>query len=278
MKHNENHFMNHLDQKIFFQSWLPEEDPVAAILIIHGLGEHSGRYMNVVNHFVPLGYAVYALDHPGHGKSEGTRVYIDQFDDFIQTVEILFYKIQKEQSGKKIVVLGHSMGGLIATHFIGKYQGQIAAGVLSGPAVKIPDNTPGIVVAMGKILSKLLPKAGVIDLDVEGISRDPKVVEAYQKDPLVNHGKTTARLGAELLSAMEKVPEIAANIKIPIIILQGSADRLVNPKGAQMLYDLIPHDDKVLKIFDGYYHEVFNEPEHKQVLAIVEKWLEEHLS
>ncbi len=278
MKHNEDFFTNHLGQKIYYQSWMPEGDIKAVIFIVHGLGEHGGRYMNVVNHFVPLNYAVYAIDHPGHGKSEGTRVYIDKFEDFISTAEILFDKIRNDNPGKKMVILGHSMGGLIATWFIGKHQDKLTAAVLSGPAVKIPDNTPKAMVAAGKILSKILPKAGVVDLDVEGISRDKRVVEAYNSDPLVNHKKATARLGAELLSAMEKAPEIAATVNIPVIIVQGGADRLVNPDGAKMLYELIPHDDKQLNIFDGYYHEVFNEPEHKEVLGIVEEWLNKHLS
>jgi alpha-beta hydrolase superfamily lysophospholipase len=119
---------------------------------------------------------------------------------------------------------------------------------------------------------------GVIELDVNGISRDPQVVAAYVNDPLVYHGKTPARLGAELLSAMTRITEEASKITLPMIIVQGAADSLVEPSGAQMLYDKATSKDKTIKIYDGLYHEVFNEPERDQVLKDVEDWLKTQLS
>ena len=126
-------------------------------------------------------------------------------------------------------------------------------------------------------LSIFLPKAGLIQLDAGGVSRDPAVVEAYVNDPLVHTGKVTARLGAEFLKAMQRVTEQAERIKLPITILQGSNDKLVDPDGAQLLYSLISSEDKTIKIYDGLFHEIFNEPEHEQVLTDVEIWLEAHL-
>jgi alpha-beta hydrolase superfamily lysophospholipase len=130
---------------------------------------------------------------------------------------------------------------------------------------------------MGKILSRLLPKFGIVGIDAEGVSKDPAVVQAYIHDPLVYRGKTTARLGAELLKAMQQVAEQAGKIALPMIILQGSEDKLVDPGCGQLLYDSVSSTDKILKIYDGYYHEVHNEPGRDQVFQDLESWLEAHL-
>jgi alpha-beta hydrolase superfamily lysophospholipase len=122
-----------------------------------------------------------------------------------------------------------------------------------------------------------MPKLGVIGLEAERVSRDPAVVQAYINDPLVCRGKVTARLSAELVKAIRRVNAEAADIRLPILILQGSADRLVDPKGARMLYGAVSSVDKTIKVYDGLYHEVYNEPEHDEVLGDVEAWLETHL-
>jgi alpha-beta hydrolase superfamily lysophospholipase len=277
MKHQEGFFKGVRGANIYYQNWLPEGEPRAALLIVHGLAEHSGRYGNVVNHFVPLGYAVYGIDHFGHGKSDGTRVYVKRFDDYTNTLKVYFDKIRGSQPGKPIFLVGHSMGGLITAMYLLDHQAELAGAVLSGPAVKIPEYVTPFILFMGKMLSALIPKYGLLPLDANGVSRDPDVVQAYVSDPLVYRGKATARLAAEMLKAMQTITAQAARITLPILILQGSADRLVNPTGAQMLYDAVSSVDKEIRIYDGFYHEVFNEPEHDKVLRDVETWLEAHL-
>ena len=277
MKHQEGFFKGVREANIYYQSWLPENKPKAALLIVHGLAEHSDRYENVVNHFVPLGYAVYGIDHLGHGKSDGTRVYVERFDDYTNTLKIYFDKVRGSQAGKPIFLVGHSMGGLISAVYLLDHQAELAGAVLSGPAVKIPKYVTPVILFMGKMLSALVPKYGLLPLDANGVSRDPSVVQAYVSDSLVHRGKATARLAAEMLKAMQTITAQAARITLPILIVQGSADRLVNPAGAQMLYDAVSSVDKEIKIYDGLYHEVFNEPEHDKVLRDVEIWLESHL-
>ena len=277
MKHQEGFFKGVRDANIYYQSWLPESEPRAILLIVHGLAEHSDRYENVVNHFVPLGYAVYGIDHLGHGKSDGTRVYVERFDDYTNTLKIYFDKVRGSQPGKPIFLVGHSMGGLISAVYLLDHQAELAGAVLSGPAVKIPKYVTPVILFMGKMLSALVPKYGLLPLDANGVSRDPSVVQAYVSDSLVHRGKATARLAAEMLKAMQTITAQAARITLPILIVQGSADRLVNPAGAQMLYDAVSSVDKEIKIYDGLYHEVFNEPEHDKVLRDVEIWLESHL-
>ena len=276
MKHQEGYLKGVRDTDIYYQYWLPESEPKAILLVVHGLAEHSGRYMNVVNHLVPSGYAVYGIDHIGHGKSDGERVYVERFQDYTKTLKKYFDMIREWQPEKPIFLIGHSMGGLISAAYLLEHQGELSGAVLSGPGIKAPGNISQAIIFLGKILSIIMPKAGLIQLDAEGVSRDPKVVDAYINDPLVYTGKTTARLCAELLKTTQRVTDQATKIRLPIMIVQGSGDKLVDPSGAQLLYDLVGSEDKVIKIYDGFYHEVFNEPEHEQVLNDVNKWLETH--
>ncbi len=278
MKHQEGTFKGIRGETIYYQSWLPEGEPKAVLLIVHGLAEHSGRYANLVSRFVPLGYAVYGVDHVGHGKSSGTRVYVERFEDYTDTLKTYFDMVGDWQPGKPVFLMGHSMGGLIGAVYLLDHQAEFTGAVLSGPAVKIQDSVSPAFILVGKVISVLMPKMGVMGLEAEGVSRDPAVVQAYVNDPLVYRGKVTARLSAELVKAIQRVTAEAANIRLPILILQGSADRLVDPKGAQMLYDAVSSVDKTIKIYGGLYHEVYNEPERDRVLGDVEAWLEKHLS
>ena len=232
--------------------------------------------MNVVNRFVPLGYAVYALDHLGHGKSDGTREYVERFDDFTDTLARYYRMVAGWQPGKPIFLIGHSMGGLIATTYLLDHQADFRGAVISAPAIAVSSSISPMTIALGKVAAVLAPKFGVLALDVNGISRDPAVVQANLADPLNFQGKTTARLAAEMLKAMQRVSAEVGTITLPFIVVQGSADRLVDPAGAQMLYDKAGSQDKTIKIYDGLYHEVFNEPEHDQVLTDVAAWLDAH--
>jgi len=276
MKHQEGYLKGVGVTDIYYQYWLPENEPEAILLVVHGLAEHSGRYMNVVNFLVPSGYAVYGIDHIGHGKSDGKKGYVQRFEDYTTTLKKYFDMVREWHPEKPIFLIGHSMGGLISAAYLLKYQDELTGAVLSGPGIKVPDTISQATIFAGNILSFIMPKAGLVQLDAEGVSRDPAVVDAYASDPLVYTGKITARLGAELLKAMKCVTEQAPKIRLPIMIVQGSDDKLVDPGGAQLLYDLVSSKDKTIKIYNGFYHEVFNEPEHELVLNDVKIWIEAH--
>jgi alpha-beta hydrolase superfamily lysophospholipase len=169
------------------------------------------------------------------------------------------------------------MGGLIGVVYLLDHQAELAGAVLSGAVVKVPSNITPATLLLGKMLSALIPRFGLLGLDANGVSRDPAVVQAYVNDPLVHTGKITACLAAEMLKAMQYVNGQANKITLPIMIVQGSADKLTDPTGAQMLYNTVSSTDKEIIIYDGLYHEVFNEPEHDKVLRDVERWLEAHL-
>jgi alpha-beta hydrolase superfamily lysophospholipase len=276
MKHIEGNFTGVRNIKIFHQAWLPEGNVNAVLFIVHGLGEHSGRYMNVVNRFIPLGYAVYALDHIGHGKSGGARKHIERIGDYTGTLTTYYAMVKDRQPGKPVFLLGHSMGGLIATDYLIDHQAFFKGAVISAPPLTDNEGVSPAVIAMGKALAVLAPKAGMLSLDPRFISRDPAVVDAYIHDDLVCLGKASARLAAELLKTILRVHAEAGKITLPFIALQGTADAIVRPGGARWLFDRAGSKDKTVKIYAGLYHEVFNEPERARVLDDVESWLAAH--
>ncbi len=273
MNHQEGYFKGVQGANLYYQGWLPEGRSVAVLLIVHGLAEHSGRYGNVVNYFVPRGYAVYGIDHPGHGHSDGPRAYVERFQDFLDPLKVFLGRIRDWQPETPIFLVGHSLGGLISAAYLLDQPDEPAGAILSAPSVKMPGSVSTLTLLAGKVLSALLPRLGLVRLEAEGVSRDPAVVRAYRSDPLVFTGKITARLGTELLKTMDRVLAEARKIRLPLLILQGAADKLVDPQGAQVLFDRVGSADKTIKVYEGLYHEVFNEPEHDRVLGDVEKWL-----
>jgi acylglycerol lipase len=277
MKHQEGHFKGLKNLELYYQGWLPEGDPVAVLLVVHGLAEHSGRYGNVVDYFVPRGYAVYALDHCGHGRSEGARVYIERFTDYLDDLKTFFDMVRGWHPDRKIFMVGHSMGGTIGLAYAARYQDELDGLILSAAGVRLGASVSPFVITVGKLCSTLLPKMGMVILDASTISRDPAVVAAYDNDPLVHRGKVTARLGAEMIATTQAFPEQVSRLHLPILIMHGTADRLVDPQGSPWLYETVGSTDKTLKLYEGCYHEIFNEPEHEQVLADVEAWLQAHL-
>jgi alpha-beta hydrolase superfamily lysophospholipase len=274
MNHIEGTFKGVRNASIYYQAWLPEANVKAVLLVVHGAGEHSGRYMNVVNHFVPLGYAVYGYDHIGHGKSEGERGFIKRFEDYTDTLTSYYKMVTAWQRDKPVFLLGHSLGGLIACYYLLEHQADFKGAVISAPAIKVGEGVSPALMTMSKILSAFAPKAGLVAVDASAISRDPEVVKAYVNDPLVFHGKIPARMGGEVLKAMRYVTAEVDRISLPFIVVHGTADKLAEPAGAQMLYDRARSTDKTIKLYEGLYHEVFNEPERARVLKDVETWLE----
>lgn len=261
---------------IAYQTWHPEGPVKAAILLVHGLGEHSSRYMDLVNHFVPLGYAIYTIDHIGHGKSDGVRKHINSFADFTDTLDIYFQRVKDWHGDKPVFLLGHSMGGLIAACYLLNHQHAFSGAILSAPALKISNDVPRLKVLVGKLLSVCWPRFGILSINPTKISRDLSVVQAYMDDPLIYKGKTSARLAAELLKTMHRVDEGAQKITLPVLILQGTDDAIVNPDGAQAFYDGVGSTDKTLTLYEGLYHEVFSDPEKGRVFDDLEKWLAAH--
>jgi len=273
MKHVEGKFKGYKNLNLYYQCWLPSNEPKAVLLVAHGLAEHSGRYINIVNHFVPKGYAVYGFDQRGHGKSQGQRGYVERFSHFVSDLKTFLGIIHSKHRDAKIFIVGHSVGGTIATAYAVHYQDEFDGLVLSGATLKVGASVSSGLIIVARVLSLLLPKIGLDVIDASAISQDKTVVDAYVDDPLVYRGKIRARLGAELIKAIQILLPQMSKIYLPILIMHGTADRLSDPRGSEILYDRVSSRDKTLKLYDGFYHEIFNEPGREQVFADMEAWL-----
>lgn len=277
MEHIEGKFKGQKNLNLYYQCWLPEGEPKAILLVVHGLAEHSGRYTNLVNCFIPKGYAVYSFHHRGHSKSEGLRGYVERFSDYINDLETFFNIVRGEHADIKIFLVGHSMGGTITTAYTIHHQHKLAGLILSGAGLKVDSSVSPVLIALAPIMSRLLPKLGITALSTSAISQDQAVVDAALNDPLVYHGKIRVRSGAELLKTTRRLPLQIPRINLPILIMHGTADRLADPQGSQMLYERVGSQDKTLKLYEGFYHEIFSEPGREQVFTDMEARLATHI-
>jgi lysophospholipase len=260
MQHQEGKFKGLKEFNIYYQAWTPDEEPKAVLLIAHGYAEHSGRYGNVVNHFVPKGYAVYALDHRGHGRSDGERVKVDDFHDYIVDLKTFFDIVRGENPGKNVFLVGHSMGSIISLLYVCEFQKELAGLVTSGGGLSRPGE-PQVTRKPGE------------SLPLSMLSRDPAVLKAYDNDPLVYRGPLPDHFG--MFTTANKLYEMVTDITLPTLIMAGNA--APDGKRSQVLFERVGAKDKTLKLYDGLLHEIFNEPEHPQVLADMEDWLKAHL-
>lgn len=277
MHHSEGNIGLENGGQVYWQSWSPPESPRAVLVLVHGLAEHSGRYEDFAEFFTAAGYAVHALDHPGHGRSTGRRCHIHRFTDFGNVLDRFLDVVKTTHPETPIFLVGHSMGGLIATAFYIQRQSEFKAAVLSGPLILPPEQPSRIALFLLRMVSWLLPRLGVMQLDSSGVSRDPEVVRKYDTDPLVFRGKVTARLAAELFVGMNKVQAEAAAIRAPLLILHGGSDSLTAVAGSRALHESVAFNDKKIIVYDGLYHEIFNEPERVAVMTDMRDWLNEQL-
>lgn len=277
MQHIEGEFQGYENLNLYCQSWLPSNAPRAVLLVVHGLAEHSGRYINLVNHFVPKGYALYGFDQRGHGRSQGLRGYVEGFSHFVNDLKTFLDVVHNKHHGTKIFIVGHSLGGTIAIAYAVAHQDEFDGLILSAATLKVGASVPSGLIIVARLLSLLLPKVGLYTIEASAVSRDQSVVDAYVNDPLVYRGKIRSRLGIEIIKAMQVLPSQMRRIHLPILIMHGTADRLSDPKGSEILYDTVNSKDKTLKLYGGFYHEVFNDPERERVFADMEAWLAAHV-
>jgi alpha-beta hydrolase superfamily lysophospholipase len=262
--------------KLHWQAWLPQDPPRAIVLLAHGYAEHFGRYEYFAAKLNAAGIGVYAIDHWGHGRSDGTYGFVPAFSVFTDGVEILLEEAKRRHGDMPRFLVGHSMGGLIAAAHLLTHQQHYAGAILSGPAIKAVEEPSKLMIWISRLLSRFAPKVGVLPFDGTGISRDPAVVAAYFADPLVYNGKMSARLAAEIFDRMADVRDRAATITLPLLLLHGAEDRATAPEGSQFLADNVSSADCELKLYPGLFHEIFNEPERDSVIADVTGWIGKH--
>lgn len=259
---------------LYYQAWHPKAAPKAIIMLIHGYAEHGGRYVDFAKFCNGHGYAVYALDHWGHGKSDGVPGFVPKFSAFEDGVDALLSVVKEDHPDLPIVLVGHSMGGLISTLYLTKNQSHFSAAVLSGPAIKVVEEPSGVMLFISRLLSRIAPKMGVLGLDGNAVSRDPVEVEKYFADPLVYNGKISARLASEMFNAMQDAQAGLEKIVLPMLVMHGEEDRLAAVEGSKLAEEKLGSEDKLVKIYPELFHEIFNEPEREAVLTDMVNWLE----
>jgi acylglycerol lipase len=262
--------------QIHWQCWLPEATPRATVVIAHGVSEHADRYSHVAARLIRENYAVYALDHRGHGRSGGKRAVVDRMARAVADVDTLIRLARSEQPNRKLFLLGHSMGGAIAVEYGLAHQERIDGLVLSAPATDLEAASPFELVA-SRVLSAIAPRAGVFDVDSSTISRDPEVVRAYDEDSMVFHEKLPARTVSEIARGVKTLPERLPGLEVPLLVMLGTGDGLVPPRAGRTVHELAGSEDKRLIEYEGLYHEILNEPEQDQVMDDLVAWLDQHL-
>ncbi len=259
--------------KLYYRSWLPDGEVEAILLIAHGVAEHCGRYVEMAKFFANKGYGVYGFDYCGHGKSEGRRVYVEHFSNYLDDLQTFSKIIRSLHPHKNVILFGHSMGAVLGLADIIYHHEEFSGLILSGVAIKPKPVVPIAIVAMLKPVALFMPRLGLYRIDSSVLSRDKRVIESYGNDPLVYRGKLTARLGIELLSLTHKLKIQMQQVKLPILILHGTEDKISCPEGASLVFRRVSSTDKTLKFYQGFYHEILNEPDKIRVLSDIEAWL-----
>lgn len=255
----------------YVREWI-NDNSKANLVIIHGAGEHSERYIKTAEFFADKGYNVYTGDLVGHGLSDGTRIFIDSIKDYVKDVDFFFNRID---NNKPTYLLGHSMGGLIVLYYMLNSESREINGVIaSSPYIKDKTNIPKAKYIMGKAAAAICPKLK-IDSGLKGemVCRDKSIAELYNSDKL-NCSKVTAKWFVELEKARRILVEMQKEFTAPCLILQASEDKVVDPESVRQFYQCISSKDKELVLYDDFYHEILNDPEKERVLNKINSWME----
>jgi alpha-beta hydrolase superfamily lysophospholipase len=263
--------------RLYAQWWKPTGPTKAILCLVHGGCEHSGRYAHLADRLASSGYLVATIDLRGHGRSSGRRVFIRSFDEYLTDVRSLLSQASERAPGRPVFLLGHSLGGLIATLFVIAERPGIVGLVLSGPFLEIGEGISKPAIKLARIMGWLFPRLNISKaLDTTAVSRNPDVVNAYAKDPLVHHGGIPLGTGVEVMKAIATKNARMAEIRVPLLVFHGTADRLAAVDGSKQLYSRASSADKTLRLCEGLFHEVFNEPERDTLLDELVKWLDGH--
>jgi len=277
--YRENQFTTTYGIKIYYQYWIPSNNHQANLIFVHGIGEHSGRYQNLVDYLLPKGFALFGLDIQGHGKSEGKKGHVHNFSTFAEQVEQLRTTMSELYNNKTLFLLGHSMGGLIALDYLMNYSTQnITGAIFTSPAFDISVKIPAWKLSLGKILSYLAPSVTMDNgINPDDLSHDKVVVELYKKDELV-HDRISVGLFFTMLEVIKKATKKARNIRTPALLMLGEDDNLISKDGALRLFNILGSIDKKSCICHNSSHELFNEIDKSNNLHFMWKWIEPRIN
>lgn len=277
MEHTEFSLQTSDSMRLFAQAWQPAGQVKAAICLMHGIGEHSGRYQHVAAALTQAGYAVLGMDLRGHGLSDGRRGHVPSLEAIFDDIHLMLEEAQRRFAGVPIFIYGHSMGGLVLNYVI-KFKPPLAGVVVTSPNLRLAFEPPAFKVALGKMMNSIWPAfSQASELETTAISRDSEVVRAYVDDPLV-HDRISARLFiCVVYEASKWALEHAGEFSLPLLLMHGSGDRITSAEGSRE-FAAQAGDICTLKIWDGSYHELHNEPEKEQVFAEIISWLDQRVA
>ena len=261
--------------KIFTRSMRPERRPRAAVVIVHGFNSHSGHYDWVIQQLVDAGYAAYALDLRGRGRSEGERFFVEHASDYVADVATFVKLVKSREPGLPVFMLGHSAGGVISCTYALDHQAQLAGLVCESFAFEVP--APSIALTVIKGLSHIAPHTHVLKLPNEQFSRDPMVVEALNNDPLIAHEVQPSLTVAEMVRADERLKREFSRITLPLLILHGTADKVTMPRGSKLFHEKAGSVDKTLKLYEGHFNDLLNDVDKQLVMSDILGWIGQRL-
>ena len=260
-----------------FYRWRPRDEPRSTVVLVHGFAEHSGRYLHVMDAMHQAGHACLAFDYRGHGQANGKRVHVCRFGEYVDDLRCAVDLARARQPSGKLFVVGHSQGGLISLAFALDHGDRLDGLVVSSPAMGFKLHVPAWKDLLGRVMSGLVPALAIPSgIDTALVCRDPEVVRAYEADPLVV-SFARARWYTEVQETQRRVREGAGRITLPTLMLQAGADGIIDPEASRRLFGLLGAQDKTWTEYDGFYHEIFNEPDQGRVFGDVQVWLEAHL-
>lgn len=262
---------------LFEESWHPAAAPRAVVVIVHGLKDYGHRYAALASELVGKGFAVYAFDQRGHGHSAGARAYVEHFDEYEKDLSRFIDRVAAREPGRPIFLVGHSMGGAIATLYTLDHGDRLAGLVLSAPALARNPDVSGAAIGFTKFLSAIAPSLRVLSLDDDRFSRDPAVAVAMRSDPLVDDASIPARTAAGLIDAFATIHARASSLKLPLLVMEGTVDRITPVAGSRALVDAASSSDKNLVLFEGAFHDLAHETNAAEVRARITGWLSTHI-
>lgn len=263
--------------KIFTRSWRPEgEKPRGVVVIAHGFNSHSGYYQWTGEQLAAKGFAVHALDHRGRGQSDGERFFVEKVSHYVDDLATFINQVKEREPGLPVFLLGHSAGGVISCTYALDHQAEIQGLLCESFAFQV--YAPDFALAVLKGISHIAPHAHVLKLPNQEFSRDPKVVEFMNNDPLIANEVQPTLTVAELVRADERLKREFSLIKLPVLIMHGTADHVTKPEGSQTFYDNAGSADKTLKLYDGYYHDLLSDVGKELVLTDIIGWLDARIA
>jgi alpha-beta hydrolase superfamily lysophospholipase len=277
MEHQQGTFQGYGGTELFYQCWRPLNTAKAALVFVHGAGDHSGRFGNLVTSLVDHSFAAFGFDLRGFGRSPGIKGHINAWSEYREDTHAFLQFAQTQVLGVPLFLMGYSLGAAIVLDYILQSPSSQRGAILSGTPIEPAGVATPLQIALARLLSHVWPAFAIqLTNDIHGVSRDEAVLKALEQDPL-HHSWVTARWGTESLGAMERVRTHAKDICLPVLFLHGSDDPFNLVNGTQGYFDQITYPDKTLKIYPGSRHETHNDLDHEKVAEDIIKWMKNHI-